>query len=145
MKKTVIICCSSSFYEHANKVANELEKLGYSVVVPATARTMRESGDYDIHKIKTWYKEPKDSHIKVSKMNAHFKEVETGDAILIINDDKPGQPRYIGPNTLMEWGVAVYLGKPVFILYDVPKTANTYEEVLTATAVLNGDLNKISL
>lgn len=144
-KKTIVICCSSAFYEHANQVAKELEKLGYNVVVPATALIMRKNRNYDRSVIQTWINNPKDIHIKVGKMDTHFKEVKTGDAILILNDDKPGQPKYIGPNTLMEWGVAVYLGKPVFILYPVPKTANTYEEVLTATAILDGDLSKIKL
>ncbi len=143
--KTIVICCSGSFYKHANEIAQKLEKLGYNVVVPATARAMRASGDYDINKVKTWYKDSKDSHVKVGKMHDQFNEVQAGDAILIVNDDKPGQSKYIGPNTLMEWGVAAFLGKSVFILYGVPRTANTYEEVLTATAVLNGDLSKIKL
>lgn len=144
-KRTIIVCCSSAFYEHANEVASELEKLGYNVVVPATALIMRKSGNYDRSVIQTWIDNPADTHIKAGKMDAHFAEIKKGDAILVINDDKPNLPKYIGPNTLMEWGVARYLGKPVFILYGVPKTANTYEEVLTATAVLDGDLSKIKL
>lgn len=76
----------------------------------------------------------------------HFNEVAKGDAILIVNDDKPGQSNYIGPNATMEWGLAYYLGKPVFILNGVGKNSNYYEEVYgMSTAVLDGDLSKIKL
>lgn len=143
-KKTIVICCSGKFYEHANQIAAELEALGFNAVVPATARQMKQSGDYDIDKIKTWYKDTADSHIKVGKMKGHFEEVEKGDAILIINDDKPSQSRYIGPNTLMEWGLASYLTKPVFILNSVPADALYWEEALTAH-VIDGDLAKIKV
>ena len=144
-KKTIVICCSSAFYKHANEIASKLEKLGYNVVVPATALIMRKNGKYDRSATQTWIDNPADINIKVGKMDAPFAEIKKGDAILVLNDDKPNLPKYIGPNTLMEWGVAAYLGKPVFIFYGVDKTANTYEEVLTATAVLDGDLSKIEL
>jgi hypothetical protein len=64
---------------------------------------------------------------------------------LIVNDDKPGKPRYIGPNTTMEWGLAYYLDKPVFILNDVAKDHIAYEEVHSLATVINGDLSKIKL
>jgi hypothetical protein len=143
-KKTIVICCSGAFYKHANEVAGELEKLGFRAVVPATAREMKISGDYDITKVKTWYQDTKDTHIKVGKMRGHFDEVAKGNAILLINDDKSGQPNYIGPNGLMEWGLAAYLGKPVYILNRVPKEANYWEEALTAK-ILDGNLTKIKL
>ena len=142
--KTIVICSSGSFYKHANEIAEKLEKLGFKAVVPATARQMKFSNDYDIDKVKTWYKKPQDSHIKVSKMRGHFNEVVKGDAILLINDDKQGQPNYIGPNGFMEWGLAAYLRKPVYILNPVPKNAIYWEEALTAS-VIDGDLSKIKL
>jgi hypothetical protein len=143
-KKTIVICSSGAFYKHVVELADQLRVLGYKVVIPATAEQMRISGDYDISKIKTWYTNPKDVHIKVKKMRGHFEEVAAGDAILLVNDDKPTQPNYIGPNGLMEWGLATYLGKSVFILHKVPKKSNFYEESLTAV-VLNSDLSKIKL
>lgn len=143
-RRTIVICSSGAFYEHVVELASQLSGLGYRVVVPATADQMKRSGDYDISKIKTWYTNPKDVHIKIKKMRRHFEQVATGDAILLINDDKPDQPNYIGPNGFMEWGLAAYLGKPVFILHKVPKSSNFYEESLTAV-VLGGDLTKIKL
>lgn len=143
-KKTIVICCSGKFYKHANEVAEQLENRGFKAVVPATAREMKKTGDYDIDKIKTWYKDTADTHIKKGKMRGHFDEVAKGDAVLLINDDKPDKQRYLGPNALMEWGLAHYLDKPVFILNSVPKDAWYWEEALTAT-VLDGDLDRIKL
>lgn len=142
--KTIVLCSSGSFYKHVNELADELEGLGFRAVVPATARRMRVSGDYDISKVKTWLNNSKDFDGKATRSTDHFREVAKGDAVLIVNDDKPSQPNYIGPNVLMEWGLAFYLGKPVFILNGVAKDANTYEEVFgLSTAVLDGDLTKI--
>jgi nucleoside 2-deoxyribosyltransferase len=106
---------------------------------------MRESDDYDIAKVKKWMDAPEHFHLKRSLAMAHFEEIAKGDAILIVNDDKPGQPSYIGPNTTMEWGLAYYLGKSVFILNSVDKDSNFYEEVYGMASVIDGDLSRIKL
>jgi nucleoside 2-deoxyribosyltransferase len=145
-KKTIVICTSAAFYEHANEIAVELEKNGFNVVVPATAIRMQEENNYSVERIKTWYDKPEDVRIKQGLARKHFEEVEKGDAILIVNDDKPGKPTYIGPNTIMEWGLAYYLNKPIFLLNSVGKDQNTYEEALgMTTTILDGDLSKIKL
>jgi len=145
-QKTIVVCTSGSFYKHANEVAAKLQDMGYKAVVPATAYKMLKTGDYNIAKVKAWINDPKLFKLKHDLAMAHFNEVAAGDAVLIINDDKPGKPRYLGPNTTMEWGLAYYLGKKVFILYGVPKSHPAYEEVYgMTTAVLDGDLAKIKL
>lgn len=145
-KKTIVVCCSGSFYKHACEIADELEELGFGAIVPSTAEHMREKGDYDISKMKTWYKDPKTFSRKQFLAMEHFEKVaKKADAILIINDDKPGQPNYIGPNTLMEWGVAYYLRKPVFVLNSVEESANTFEEVYGMATVIDGNLSKIKV
>jgi nucleoside 2-deoxyribosyltransferase len=143
--KTIVLCSSGSFYMHVNEIAAELEKKGYKTVVPATAYKMLKSGDYDIAKVKGWIDNPKLFKIKNQLAMAHFKEVAKGDAVLIVNDDKPDRPNYIGPNATMEWGVAFYLGKPVFILNGVPRDSNYYEEVYGMATVLDGDFDKIKI
>ncbi len=145
-KKMIVICSSAAFYEHVNQIAEELTKLGFNVDVPNTAIRMKEENNYDVKRIKTWYENSDDFRKKVDLAKGHMAKVASSDAILIVNDDKPNQPNYIGPNGLMEWGLAYYLGKPVFILNGVNKDANTYEEVYgLSTAVLDGDLSKIKL
>lgn len=144
--KTIVICSSGSFYKHVNEIADELRGMGWKVIIPATAEKMRTKNDYDIAAVKTWINDARHFNKKHNLAMAHFEEVAAGDAVLIVNDDKPGKPNYIGPNATMEWGLAYYLGKPVFILNGVAKDANTYEEVYgMSTAVLDGDLSKIKL
>src|SRR5436190_10087200 len=145
MAKTIVICSSAAFYQHVNEIAARLRKLGWKVVVPMTAVNMDKTGDYDVAKVKTWVNNPKDFKKKHHLATAHFKEIVEGDAILIVNDDKPGKPNYIGPNTTMEWGLAYHLRKPVFILNGVPKDSNFYEEVYGMATVVDGDLGKIKL
>ena len=145
MAKTIVICSSATFYEHVNQVAQQLQTMGYKTVVPITANKMRQSGDYDISKVKTWLDNPEHFKKKEALARAHFEEIAKGDAILIVNDDKPGKPNYIGPNVTMEWGLAYYLRKPVFILNGVDKASNFYEEVYGMATVINGDLGKVKL
>ncbi len=146
MKKTIVICSSAVFYEHVNQIAGELRNMGFNAVVPTTAKKMNLSKNYDIYAIKAWIDKPEDFNKKRALAMEHFSEIAKGDAVLIINDDKPGKPNYIGPNSTMEWGLAYYLKKPVFILNGVSKDSNYYEEVYgMSTAVLDGDLNKIKL
>jgi nucleoside 2-deoxyribosyltransferase len=144
-RKTIVICSSASFYEHVNQIAQQLEKKGYKTLVPHTAGKMRKTGDYDLKNVKTWLNNPKDFKRKRWLAKTHFEEIASGDAILLVNDDKPGQPAYIGPNGTMEWGVAYYLKKPVFIWKGVPKTSNFYEEVYGMATVIDGDLARINL
>lgn len=144
-KKTIVICSSGSFYKHVNEIAAELRSKGWNVVVPATARKMEEHGDYDITKVKKWMNNTELFTIKHELAMGHFNEVAKGDAVLIVNDDKPGHKNYIGPNGTMEWGLAYFLGKPVFILNGVPKESNFYEEVYGMSTVIDGDLDKIKL
>ena len=144
-KKTIVICCSAAFYRRANEIASELRAMGWRVVVPETARKMRRSGDYDVAKVKTWMNNPELFKLKHRLATNHFNEVTKADAVLVVNDHKPGFPNYIGPNSTMEWGLAYHLGKPVFMLNGVTKDSNFYEEVYGMSTVIDGDLSKIKL
>lgn len=141
---TVVLCSSAAFYKHVNQLADELKTKGFDAVVPVTAEKMRASGDYDLEKIKTWYANPNDYDKKAELMRAHFDKVATGDSVLVVNDEKHGVPGYIGPNVLMEMGLAFYLHKPIYILNAVTSESPIYEEVLgMGSVVLDGDLTKI--
>jgi uncharacterized protein (DUF2249 family) len=143
--KTIVICSSAAFYKHVNEIADELKKLGFNVQVPSTAERMKREGNYDVLRLKTWYERPQDAKLKHNLAMEHFDKIAKGDAILIVNDDKPGKPKYIGPNATMEWGLAYYLKKPVFLMYSLTKDHNAYEEMIgMTTAVLDGDLTKIN-
>ena len=140
----IVFCSSASFYEHVNRLADELEQLGHESIVPDSAEKMKKSGNYDVASHKTWYDNPDDYTQKRALMDGHFKKVTEGDAILVVNDDKHGQAGYIGPNALMEMAVAYYLKKPIYILNNVPKDSSIFEEVVGMGCVLlDGDLSKI--
>lgn len=139
---TITVCSSADFYRKAIEVQKELETQGLFVIIPATAEKMKKSGDYDVSHYKTWFSDANDYSKKTELMNGHFAEVEKGDAILVINEEKRGVPNYIGGNVLMEMTVAYYLKKPIFILNDVPQESAYLEEIIGLNPiVLNGNLD----
>lgn len=141
---TIVFCSSAAFYQHVNELAANLEKRGFTTVVPKTARRMAESGDYDVTHYKTWYENANDYDKKAELMRAHFDEVAKGDAILVVNDEKHGVPGYIGPNVLMEMGLAFHLRKQIYVLHPVTTESPVYEEVHgMGSVILDGDLTKI--
>jgi hypothetical protein len=142
--KTIVLCSSAAFYEHVGKLADELTVMGWKAIIPQTARKMKASGNYDVDAVKTWYKDPSHFNRKTALMRDHFNEVAGSDAILVVNDEKQGVPGYIGPNALMEMGIAFHLNKPIYVLNPVAEGNPVYEEVMgMGSTILNGALNNI--
>jgi hypothetical protein len=105
---------------------------------------MRASGNYDVAAYKTWYDNAADFTIKAQLMRDHFDEVAKGDSILVVNDEKHGVPGYIGPNVLMEMGLAFYLKKTIYVLNAIDKDMPIYEEVLgMGSIILDRDVAEI--
>src|SRR5690606_27675415 len=113
MTKTLVICSSATFYEHVANITDQLEAQGLAVVIPKTAERMKETGDFNVEKIKTWVNNPDDYSIKAEYIRGHFDRITEGSAILVVNDEKHGVPGYIGPNVLMEMALAWYQKKPI--------------------------------
>lgn len=145
-RKIITICSSADFYKHVNELADELGKKGYKVLVPATATKMKTSGIYEVSHYKTWYDSEDDFNKKANLMRVHFDKVAKADAILVVNDEKHGVAGYIGPNALIEIGLAFYLNKPIFVLNPVFRESPVYEELMgMGSIILDGDLAKIKL
>lgn len=143
--KKIVVCSSAVFYEHVNQVADELSAMGWNAIVPQTARKMKSSGNYDVAAVKTWYQNPTHFKRKTELMRDHFDEIAKGDAVLVINDDKHGVPGYIGPNGLMEMGLAFYLNKPIYVFNSVAQENPVYEEVFgLGSIIIDGNLRKIT-
>ena len=141
---TITICSSASFYKQAVEVQAELEKLGYEAIIPATARKMKASGDYDVDRVKTWYDNAEDYHKKAALMQGHFEEVANGDVCLVLNYEKHGQPNYIGGNVLMEMALAFWLKKPIFVLNDIQQDSPFLEEIIGLGSIpLHGNVAEI--
>src|SRR5258708_33971717 len=100
--KTIVICSSASFYEKLFPIEKELKKLGYKVVLPKIAHKMKKNKNFDVNFYKTWYKNPNDYAKKRKLMNAHFRKIVKGDAILVTNFDKNGVRGYIGGEGFFE-------------------------------------------
>jgi len=143
--KTIAICSSANFYRQAVDIQSKLEKLGYKVIIPASAEKMKKSGDYDVNRLKTWFSDDKDYHKKVSLMRGHFAEIEVADSILVLNYQKNEIPNYIGGNVLMEMAIAFYLNKDIFILNDIPEKSTFLEEIKgMQPIVLHGQLENLA-
>jgi hypothetical protein len=143
-KATITICASASFYSQVIEVQEKLETMGYRVIVPLIARTMKESGDFDVSHYKTWYDNDEDYHKKTDLMRGHFDEVKKGDVCLVLNYKKHDTDNYIGGNVLMEMAIAFYLHKPIFILNKVPSQSAFLEEILGLNPItLNGKIEDL--
>jgi hypothetical protein len=127
---TITICSSVNFYRQVLDVAEQLETMGYGVIVPKTALEMKKTGDFDADHHRTWLADPDDYDKKAELMRAHFVEIEKGDVILIVNNEKRGVQNYIGGNVLMEMALAFYLKKPIFLLNDIPEDSAFLEEII---------------
>ncbi len=145
-KKIITICSSVSFYKEALSVSEELEKLGFKVLVPTTALRMRESGDYDADEHKVWFRKPKEYTKKKEFMIEHFDFVIKGDAILVLNLKKKDIKGYIGGNVLMEMAIAFHYKKPIFIYDAISEELIFKEEIYGMLPIfIQKDLAKITL
>ena len=143
--KTIVICSSASFYKELFPIQATLKSFGYKVVLPKTAHKMKKNNNFDVVSHKTWYKNPADYHKKKALMDAHFKEIVKGDAILVVNLKKNGVKGYIGGNALMEITIAYFYRKPIFILNDIDDNSSIKEEVYGVGSVfIKGNLNYFS-
>jgi hypothetical protein len=142
MKKTVItICASSAFYEHVVQIEEQLEQMGYEVLIPVTATNMKKAGTFQLE----GFKPPVgDVEWKARLMNGHFDLVEKGDVCLVVNDDKHGVKNYIGGNVLMEMTLAFRKHAPIVIFNDIPQESSFLEEILgMSPIVLNGKIEDL--
>lgn len=138
---TITLCSSVSFYQHLAEVRDELVALGHRVLVPKMVDHMVADNDFRVRK--DWF-ETGDYSAKTQLIKEHFQEIEKGDCILVVNDDKNGFIGYIGGNVLMEMTVAFYLRKPIYLLNPVDEKLPVKEEVFGIRPIfLGGDLGKI--
>ena len=139
---TITICSSANFYRQVVDIQAELKKQGYKVIIPATAEHMRAANDYEVSRFKPTVDE---FERKAKLMRDHFAEVDKGDAILVVNNEKHGIPNYIGGNVLMEMALAFYQNKPIFLLNKIPDESAFLEEIKGMQPItLNGDMKKLN-
>lgn len=130
----ITICGSMAFYNEMLNVQKELEKIGHQVKSPEIKvkdeNTELSTGELSIDK-------------RGELMKNHFNKVEWSDAILVLNYDKNNVLNNVGTNTLLEIGLAFYLGKKIFLLRDVPELACKEEILVMKPIVINENLSLI--
>lgn len=143
----ITICGSIAFFEEMLVAKEALEKLGHEVDLPPT-KIKDDKGNYisvsEYYEIrKSASPEPWVWGAKKEAMLEHFAKIEWADAILVLNIEKKGVAGYIGANTLIEMGLAMFLKKPIYLLNEIP-VLDCSEEILgMQPIVIAGDLNKI--
>ena len=145
-RTSIVICSSANFYKEVVEIQATLEKNGFTVLIPATAEKMKQSGDFEVSHYKTWFGNENDYHKKTALMRGHFDEIDRGDIMLVINNEKHGVKNYIGGNVLMEMAIAFHQNKPIYLLNSLPDESVFLEEIKGLNPiVLDGDLTKIKL
>lgn len=123
-KISIVLCGSMKVKDKIIEISNELEKIGYNVLLPVECMQGLE---------------------KVIASRAHFDRISNPDnqAILIVNVTKNGIENYIGPNSFAEIAFGFYFNKKVFLLNDIYEP---YKDEIIGWNIkcLNGDLSKIA-
>ncbi len=110
----ICLCSSRHFFDELKNVKGELERLGYTVLLPSMENIQDEF-------IAEQKEEGEFAKIHYDLIRKHFKKIEESDAILICNFDKNGIEGYIGGNSFLEMGKAFDSNKPIFLTNPVPQ------------------------
>lgn len=131
----ICICCSLSFVDEVNKVAEELRKLGHEVLLPnGVINRLVEQADFD----------PVQSKIDTDSCHKHTDKIRESDAVLVCNYDKNGIANYIGANSFAEMFVANYFNKSIYTLRPLPDQPYINDEIQSfGVIVINDELTQI--
>ena len=132
-----------TFYRELVDIEKQLKEKGFTVQIPVSAQIMKEKNDFDVSHFKGSLSEQTDEK-RAQFIRTNFQNIAESDSILVINDKKNGVKGYIGPNVLMEIGLAFYLKKKIYIWNPIEKDAS-YEEELRIFGVMyiNKNLDRI--
>ena len=144
----IVICGSITFCDEMNELRADLEKKGHGVISP---QRMAKDETGEAISIREYHEkmggEPPADHelwdLKKTAILDHFKYIEDGDVVLVANYPKKGINHYVGANTLLEMGLALYLSKPIYILFGIPDIQYKEEILGMKPIILNGDLSNL--
>ncbi len=127
----ITICGSIAFHDEMIEAKEKLESLGHEVKIPQ----IPEGND-------AWIESPME---KEEAIRTHFDKVAWSEAILVLNHDKKGVEGYVGANTLIEMGLALYLGKKIYLLNPIPDISYKEEIFGMKPEVVHGNFELIIL
>ncbi len=131
----ITICMSMSLRHRLPEMCRILEAAGHEVLTPVDTREFDYEGANDHQRADL--KRDKDL------IRTHYEKIKVSDAILVLNEDLPDRPRYIGGNSFLEMGFAHVLDIPIYLMQDLPESPYRSEMLAMDPIVLNGDLSLI--
>lgn len=122
----ITLCSSAKFFDRLWGIKENLEKLGYEVLLPSME---------DFHHLD----ETSLAKIQSNLIDEHFSKISQSQAIYVANYDKNGVVGYIGGNSFLEMGLAFYKKIPIFLLNDLPREVPYREELLALEPIVVGE------
>lgn len=121
----ITLCGSIAFIDEMAGIKNKLEELGHTVKMPPFEVPGPDGTPMPVKEYYAFRKSSPNHEAwvwdrKADAIRLHFDKVAWADVILVTNYDKHGVAGYIGPNTLMEMGLAFHLKKKIYLLNPVP-------------------------
>jgi hypothetical protein len=80
------------------------------------------------------------TEIKTRLTRENMSNVERCDVLLILNYDHRGYANYVGGNSFLEMVVAFFLGRPIFLLHNIPENMPYSEEIKALEPFVAGSL-----
>lgn len=144
----ITICGSMAFYDEMIELKSQLERMTNQVRIPP-AEVLDDNGN--LMPVKEYYELRKKADEKIhwiwerkkEAMLLHFNWVNWSNSILVANYDKNNIPNYIGANTFLEMGLALYLNKGIYLLNPIPEIDYKEEILGMQPIIINRDLSKI--
>jgi hypothetical protein len=145
----ITICGSIAFHDEMLEAKEKLEALGHEVKLPPT-EIPDDSGK--MIPVKEYYAMRQTAALgdtwiwdrKEEAMKRHFDKIEWSDVILVLNYNKNGIEGYVGANTLIEMGLAQYLGKKIYLLNSIPDISYKEEILGMKPEVVYGEFVKLN-
>jgi nucleoside 2-deoxyribosyltransferase len=141
----IVICASIHFTAKIKEIANKLEGKGHEVEIPLTAQEII-ADKLTLEKFRSEKKKNGDGSFRKINQNLikrYYQIIKNADAVLVINEEKNGVKNYIGGNTLIEMAFAHVLGKPLYLLNEIPDMSYTDEIKAMQPIVILKKLDKI--
>jgi len=144
----ITLCGSIAFYSEMLSTKENLEKIGHKVELPPKEVKDKEGNPISVEDYYQIRKNSKEDDRwvwdrKKEAMLEHFDKIKWADAILVLNYDKKNIRGYIGSNTLIEMGLALFLNKKIYLLNSVPDLPYKEEILGVRPVIIHGNLNKI--
>ena len=132
----ITICMSMSLRHRLPDICQTLEAAGHEVLTPVDTREFDYEGANDHQR----------AELKRNRdlIRTHYEKIKISDAILVLNEDLPNKPRYIGGNSFLEMGFAHILDIPIYLIQDLPESPYRSEMLAMDPIVLDGDLSRIA-